>query len=100
MKEKELGERHFGFDSLKFRLNGDMEEKIIIARDCPPCPLLAVEGLQWDRCPLQSAVEGPAAAPPPPRWAAGIPGNNSFLLHVAVQSVLQIDVEEPETSVV
>ena len=31
MAEKELGERHFGFDSLKSRLNPDMEEEGIVA---------------------------------------------------------------------
>ena len=34
MVEKELWERNFGFDSLKSRLNRDMEEKGIVARDC------------------------------------------------------------------
>ena len=34
MVEKELGERNFGFDSLKSRLNRDMQEKGIVARDC------------------------------------------------------------------
>ena len=34
MVEKELGERNFGFDSLKSRLKRDMEEKGIAARDC------------------------------------------------------------------
>ena len=39
MIEKELGERNFGFDSLKSRLNCEMEEKGIVARDClPPEP--------------------------------------------------------------
>ncbi|CAL8284456.1 unnamed protein product [Boreogadus saida] len=33
---KELGERNFGFDSLKSRMNRDMEEKGIVARDCLP----------------------------------------------------------------
>ena len=36
MVEKELGERNFGFDSLKSRLNHDMEEKGIVAQDCLP----------------------------------------------------------------
>ena len=36
MKEKELGERNIGFDSLKSRLNRDMQEEGIIARDCLP----------------------------------------------------------------
>ena len=42
MVENELGERNFGFDSLKY-MNHDMEEKGIVARDrLPPepcCPL-------------------------------------------------------------
>ncbi|CAL8266872.1 unnamed protein product [Boreogadus saida] len=33
MAQKELGERNFGFDSLKY-MNRDMEEKGIVARDC------------------------------------------------------------------
>jgi hypothetical protein len=33
MVEKELGERNFGFDSLKYP---DMEEKGIVASDCLP----------------------------------------------------------------
>ena len=32
MFEKELGERNFGFDSLKY-MNHDMEEKGIVTRD-------------------------------------------------------------------
>ena len=36
MVEKELGERNFGFDSMKSRLQSDMEEKGIVARDCCP----------------------------------------------------------------
>ena len=36
MVEKEWGERNFGFDSLNSRLNRDMEEKGIVARDCLP----------------------------------------------------------------
>ncbi|CAL8250324.1 unnamed protein product [Boreogadus saida] len=35
MVEKELGERNFGFDSLKY-MNRDMEEKGIVARECLP----------------------------------------------------------------
>ncbi|CAL8324705.1 unnamed protein product [Boreogadus saida] len=34
MVEKKLGKRNFGFASLKFRLNRDMDEKGIVARDC------------------------------------------------------------------
>ena len=33
--EKELGERDFSFDSLKY-MNHDMEEKGIVARECLP----------------------------------------------------------------
>ena len=33
MVEKELGERNFGFESLK-HMNRDMEEKGIVAQDC------------------------------------------------------------------
>ena len=39
MVEKELGERNFGFDTLKSRLNHDMQEKGIIVevpRQPPP----------------------------------------------------------------
>ena len=47
MVEKELGERNFGFDSLKY-MNHDMEEKGIVACDClplePRLPLPAAEG--------------------------------------------------------
>ena len=35
MVEKELGERNFGSDSLKY-MNHDMEEKEIVARECLP----------------------------------------------------------------
>ena len=35
MVEKELGERNFGFDSLKY-MNHDMEEKGIVGRICLP----------------------------------------------------------------
>ena len=35
MVEKELGERNFGFVSLKY-MNHDMEEKGIVGRDCLP----------------------------------------------------------------
>ena len=34
--EKELEDRLVDFDSLKSRLNRDMEEKGIVARDCLP----------------------------------------------------------------
>ena len=40
--EKELGKRNFGFDSLKSRLNHDLEEKGIVARDCLLLPVAEV----------------------------------------------------------
>ena len=40
MIEKELGERNFGFDSLKSRLNHDMEEKGIVAWDGSGHPVM------------------------------------------------------------
>ena len=50
MVEKELGERNFGFDSLKY-MNHDMEEKGIVARYClplqPRCPLPGGGALRW-----------------------------------------------------
>ena len=52
--EKDLGgERNFGFDSLKSRLNCDMEEKGIVARDCCPGCLLSRAPLPGivSRCP-------------------------------------------------
>ena len=51
MVEKELGERNFGFDSLK-NMNHDIEEKVIVAREC----------LQ-----LEPRFRLPAAEGPPPR---------------------------------
>ena len=65
MVEKELEQRNFGFDSLKSRLNRDMEEEGIIDRDCLPCPSTAGCSCMLSSDPLL-AVEGPAAAPPPP----------------------------------
>jgi hypothetical protein len=77
MVEKKLGERKFGFVSLKY-MNQDMEETGIVARDCLPLeprfPLPAAEGPPPRRCPLPAA-EGPpprrcplpAAEGPPPR---------------------------------
>ena len=38
MVEKELGERNFGFDSLKSRFNCNMEEKGIVAVCIPELP--------------------------------------------------------------
>ena len=54
--ENELGGRNFGFDSLK-HMNHDMEEKGIVGGECLPLE---------------------------PRFR--LPGNNPFLLLVAVQS--------------
>ena len=46
--EKEFGERNFGFDSLKSRLNSTMEEKGIVARDyLPPEPRSRFPGILW-----------------------------------------------------
>ena len=44
MYEKESGERNFGynFDSLKSRLNHEMEEKGIVAWDCLPLPIAEI----------------------------------------------------------
>ncbi|CAL8393550.1 unnamed protein product [Boreogadus saida] len=53
MVEKELGERNFGSDSLKY-MNHDMEEKGIVARDRLPierrCPLPRDHRLGAARC--------------------------------------------------
>ena len=58
MVEKELGERNFGFDSLKY-MNQDMEVKGIVASDCLPLeprfPLPVAEGPAPRRCPLPAA---------------------------------------------
>ena len=129
MVEEELGKRNFGFDFLKSRLNSDMEEKGIVTRDCfPPDPRCLLPATASASATGSAAAAGYIyrQAPPPQGStsdiynpivscrspaasamgsAAGlrqetIAGNNSFLLHVEVQSVLQIDVEveEPETS--
>ncbi|CAL8378704.1 unnamed protein product [Boreogadus saida] len=78
--EKVLGERNFGFDSLKY-MNRDMEEKGIVARDClPPEP----------RCRLPAAVRHQRRKTPPHgsrQRAAG--GSVYFRL---------MEVEEPEAS--
>ena len=57
MVEKELGERNFGFDSLKY-MNHDMEEKGIVGRDCLPLE---------PRCPLPTAARHHRYEAPPPR---------------------------------
>ena len=86
MVEKELGERNFGFESLKY-MNRDMEGKGIVARDCP---------LPEPRCPLPrrrclgSGQQGSGGR----QSRATIPFSMSHF------SLLQIvlEVEEPETS--
>ena len=71
MVEKVLGERNFGFHSLKY-MNQDMEEKGIVARDClllePRFPLPAAEGPPPQCCPLQEAVV-PKRCPLSRRWS-------------------------------
>ena len=56
MVEKELGERNFGFDSLKY-MNHDIEEKRIVACDClwlePRYPLPRDHRLSAARCSIQ-----------------------------------------------
>ena len=65
MVEKELGQRNFGFDSLKSRLNRDMEEKGIVARDClPPEPHCPLPAARPRRC-LSNDMEEAAEASPP-----------------------------------
>ena len=68
MVEKELGERNFGLDSLKY-MNRDMEEKGIVARD-------------WGGGALGLRQEA-------------IAGNNSFLLHVAVHVLQGVKAKVP-----
>ena len=80
MKEKELGERNYGnFDSLKSRLNRDMKEKGITARRWLSGTSTAAQrhgvGCRSGTVEVRGGGEGPVL------------GNNSFLLHVAVQSV-------------
>ena len=73
MVENEFGERNFGFDSLK-HMNHDMEEKGIVGGKC--LPLEPRFPLPRDHR-LGAARGGGALA---------LPGNNPFLLLVAVQS--------------
>ena len=81
MVEKELGERNFGFDSLKYK-NHDMKEKGIVARECLP---------------LESRCRGTTSsalqeAEVPKRCPATIPFSSLSrfsLLHI------DVDVEEP-----
>ena len=81
MVEKELGERNFCIDSLKY-MNRNMEEKGIVAHDCYPperalpaacCPLPRRRCLgSGQRCGRQSR--------------SIIVGNDPFVLYVTVQS--------------
>ena len=109
---KELGERNFGFDSLKY-MNHDMEEKGIVARKCLPLeprfPLPRDHRLgaaccrrRWclKRCPLPRwwsllGSEAPAEDNRGQQSRATIPFSSMSWF-----SLLQIDVdvEEPETS--
>ncbi|CAL8378289.1 unnamed protein product [Boreogadus saida] len=58
MVENELGERNFGFDSLK-NMNHDMEEKGLVRRECLPLeprfPLPRVRCRRTTASPLQEA---------------------------------------------
>ncbi|CAL8380682.1 unnamed protein product [Boreogadus saida] len=74
MIEKKLGERNFGFDSLKY-MNHEMEEKGIVACECLP---LEPRFPPPRRCPLQEAVRRyrspkPAEAPEPKEAKAEAP---------------------------
>ena len=73
MVENELWERNFGLDSLK-NMNHDMEEKGIVGGEC--LPLEPLFPLPRDHR-LGAAGGG---------GAQELPGNNPFLLFVAVQS--------------
>ena len=65
MVEKELEQRNFGFDSLKSRLNRDMEEEGIVARrqyigsglHRHPGGQAAVEPVTWRRLPRHEAAK-------------------------------------------
>ena len=76
MVENELGERNFGFDSLK-NMNHDKEEKGIVA---------------GQRLGTSVSGGGPSAGLKRETFAA----NNPFLLHVVVHVLA--NVEEPGTS--
>ena len=113
MVDIELGERNFGFDSLKYK-NHDMKEKGIVARECLPhearFPLPAADGPLLRRRLLQEAVV-PKRCPLPRRWSLGSEapaGDNRGqqsratipFFSMSWFSLLQIDVdlEEPKTS--
>ena len=61
MVEKELGERNFGFDSLKSRLNHDMEKKKeLLPRIVSRCPLRRYHRRKpatWRKLPRHEAAE-------------------------------------------
>ena len=93
MFEKELGERNFGFDSLKY-MNHDMEEKGIVARKYlllePLFPLPRDHRVGAARCRRQWCLsadhcrEGGPSAARLQRETTAL--NKPFLLHVVVQS--------------
>ncbi|CAL8378954.1 unnamed protein product [Boreogadus saida] len=93
MVEKELWERNFGFDSLKY-MNQDMEEKGIVAREClllePRYPLPRNHRLGAARCRRRWCLSaaccggGGTTAARIRREATAV--NNPFLLHVVVQA--------------
>ena len=93
MVEKELGERNFGFDSLKYP---DMEEKGIVASDCLPLeprfPLSTARaccrGITASALPPTEAVDPRQRGSGGKQSRSTITGNNPFLLHVTV-NVLQ-----------
>ncbi|CAL8340873.1 unnamed protein product [Boreogadus saida] len=79
MVEKELGERNFGFESLKY-MNHDMEEKGIVARDCLPLEP------RYGRTTASALPTAEAVVPLAARLRREtITGNDPFLLHVVVQ---------------
>ena len=72
MVEKELGERNFGFDSLKY-MNRHMEEKGFVAHDCLPLeprwsPAAEPHWSPAARCPLPAAARHHQQGAVVPRW--------------------------------
>ena len=91
MVENELGERNFGFDSLK-NMNHDMEEKGIVGSEC--LPLEPRFALPRDRC-RGTTASALQEAEVPQCCPATIPFSSLSrfsLLHI------DVDVEEPGTS--
>ena len=85
-----MGERNFGFDSLKSRLNRTMEEKGFVGRDRLPLPAA--------QAPPPRAHDMEEAAEAPPRADCGQRGSSgrqsrATIPFSSVQSVLPIDVE-------